>query len=198
MIESPQSLPGTEPPDVTMPDQRDAIPGQAESRPVSSEALRRSPLLACVLSIVPGLGQVYCGYYQIGFLHAIVISVLLTVLAWGRLGPATALFSVFMAFFWLYNMIDAGRRATLVNEALAGRGNFELPQDFTAPGLRGSLVGGAILIVVGLLLLARTLFGVSLEWLGDWWPVAIVLFGGYLIFKARQEKPSSPKMPIDE
>lgn len=155
---------------------------------IANDPLRRSPFLATVLSLMPGLGQVYTGYYQRGFVHAIVVAGIIALLATGSLGPMTALASVFLGFFWLYNIVDAGRRAILFNEALAGRADIELPKDFTTPGLHGTILGGSILVIVGLVLLSSTLFDVSLEWLEDWWPVAIVGFGGFLIFKAIQER----------
>lgn len=176
------------------------VPDTAESTrtPTAKDPMRRSPFLATILSFVPGLGQVYVGYYQLGFIHAIVISVILTLLATGDMGPLIPLLSVFMGFFWLYNVVDAGRRAVLVNEALAGRGDFELPKDFSTPGFRGTVLGGSILVAVGLLILSRTLFGVSLEWIGNWWPVAVVAFGAYLIFKARTDTTSRPQDSADE
>jgi len=36
----------------------------------------------------------------------------------------------------------------------------------------GSLVGGVLLIAVGLMLFAHTMFRVPLEWLAQWWPLA--------------------------
>lgn len=173
-------------------------PAQPQSTTLVNPSLRRSPFLAAALSVMPGLGQVYLGYYQIGFIHAIVVAGLLTLLATGDLGPLIPLASVFMAFFWLYNIVDAGRRAVVVNEALAGRGNIDLPENFGAPGLRGTVLGGAVLIVVGLVLLSRTLMGVSLEWLEDWWPVAIVLFGGYLIFKAKSDQVAKSSASLED
>lgn len=176
------------------------MPAPQQVPPVNgaSESLRRSPFLAAVLSLMPGLGQVYLGYYQLGFVNAVVIASLLTLLATGDLGPLTPLASVFMAFFWLYNIVDAGRRAVMVNEALAGRGSIELPKDFAAPGLKGSVMGGTILVLIGAILLGRTLLGVSLEWTEEWWPVAIVLFGGYLIYKAKSEAGSRSPDPDNE
>ena len=44
---------------------------------------------------------------------------------------------------------------------------------------------------MGLILLANTRFGVSLDWIEDWWPVAIIAFGGYLAYRAVQEKSES-------
>jgi hypothetical protein len=191
----------TEQPEPRQEPKADRSPGYAEqppTRPVGSDPLRRSPFLASILSFMPGVGQIYVGYYQLGFIHAIVFAGILALLASGDLGPLIPLLSVFLGFFWLYNVIDAGRRATLVNEALAGRGRFELPKDFTAPGLRGTVLGGSILVGVGLLILFRTLFGVSLAWVEDWWPVAIIAFGGYLIFKARSDANPGTAVSGDE
>ena len=198
MIEPTQTIEQPPQPQAPIPDQ---VPEAAEQPPrtsIANDPLRRSPFLATVLSFMPGLGQVYVGYYQLGFVHAIVFSVILALLATGDLGPLIPLLSVFLGFFWLYNVVDAGRRAILVNEALAGRGSFELPKDFTAPGLQGTLLGGGILVAIGLLILARTLFGVSLEWIESWWPVAIVAFGAYLIFKARSEDSPSPPISVED
>jgi hypothetical protein len=169
-----------------------SLPGQAPvppQVPATAQDIRvKSPAVACCLSAMPGLGQVYVGYYQRGFLHAIIVAGLISALATHDQGSLTPLFGLFLAFFWLYNMIDAARRASLYNQALAGGHEPDLPTDFESPGLRGSMVGGAVLIVVGTLLLANTRFDVSLEWLEEWWPAAIILFGAYLFFKAYQER----------
>ncbi len=151
----------------------------------------KSPALAAILSLMPGLGQVYVGYYQRGFVHAAVIAGLITTLASGAVERLVPFLSLFMAFFWLYNVIDAGRRASLYNDALAGNPSIELPQDFKSPGIRGSMVGGAAFIAVGIILLLHTRFGVSLDWVEEWWPVAPILFGVYLLVRAIQERRTS-------
>ena len=168
----------------SVPPQQAAAPAPAAGY---SDSRRKSPFLASVLSAMPGLGQVYVGYYQRGFIHAIVAAVSVTLLA-SPLGSLTPLVAIFLAFFWLYNVVDAGRRAALYNYALEGGKELELPDDFQFPGLRGSLVGGVTLVVVGLTLLANTRFDLSLAWVEEWWPMAIVAFGGYLVYKAIQEK----------
>lgn len=182
------------------PVQPDTVSQAPVAQPASlaNEARRRSPFLAAVLSTMPGLGQVYLGYYQLGFVHVVVFAGILALLAAGDLGPLIPLASVFLGFFWLYNVVDAARRAVLVNEALAGRSNIELPEDYAAPGLKGSVLGGAILVLVGLVLLSRTLFGVSLEWLENWWPVAIVLFGAFLIYKAKSDSTTADAETTDD
>jgi len=171
--------------------------------PGLSDPRRKSPALASILSVVPGLGQIYTGYYSRGFVHAIVVGSIIAILNWTEggppaaagtihgpspAGPLTPLLVTFMVFFWLYNIIDAGRRAALYNYALAGMANIELPEDFTKSGIGGSLVGGAVLVLAGIVALSHTLLGLSLDWLRFWWPVAPVAFGIYLIAKAVSEK----------
>ena len=148
----------------------------------------KSPALAAILSMMPGLGQVYIGYYQRGFVHILVIASIIAILASGHLVALIPLLALFMAFFWCYNMIDAARRAALYNEVLAGRPVIDLPKDFSMPGIRGSIFGGVLMILIGFVLLLNTRFGVSLAWLEEWWPVVPMLFGGYLLFRALQER----------
>jgi TM2 domain-containing membrane protein YozV len=168
------------------PAQAPAAPAQpAAAAPTLSPAFndprRKKPFLASVLSIMPGLGQVYVGYYKRGFIHAITVALLITFLT-AQIVPLIPLAAIF------YNIVDAGRRASLYNQALAGGTAVELPDDFETPSLGGSLAGGAALVIIGVILLSYTMFGVSLQWLESWWPVALIGFGGYLVYKAMQEK----------
>ncbi len=162
-------------------------PGHAQAR----DPRAKSPTIAAILSMLPGLGQVYVGYYQRGFIHILVVGSLISLLSSGILWALTPLFGLFMAFFWLYNMIDAARRATLYNEALAGRPGIELPEDFNFKGIKGSILGGWVLVIVGIMLLLNTLFGVSLDWLEYWWPVIPILIGAYLLYRAVQDRKES-------
>ena len=145
---------------------------------------RKSPVLACFLSAMPGLGQIYVGYYRRGFVHAIVVGTLITLIASNGVRGLEPFFGLFLGFFWLYNVIDAGRRAALYNYALEGIGRVELPEDLAAFGMRGSILGGLALIGLGSILLSNTLFDYSLRWLEDYWPLAPILFGVYLVGKA--------------
>lgn len=153
---------------------------------------RKSPVLALVLSAMPGLGQVYVGYYRQGFTNALIVALLVAILSSNVLRSAEPLFALFLGFFWLFNVIDAWRRAVFYNNALAGIGPATLPEEFPVGGRQGSLVGGAALIVVGLVLLSHTLFGIPLDWLERWWPAAFLIVGGWLIYQhvaSRNEPP---------
>lgn len=144
---------------------------------------RKSPILALVLSAMPGLGQVYVGYYQQGFTNVLVVASVIALLNFSVLSDgAAAFFGLFLAFYWLFNMVDAWRRAVFYNNALAGIAPGTLPSDFPAVSGRGSLAGGLALVILGVVLLSNTLFGMSLDWLEQWWPVAFIAVGVWLIY----------------
>ena len=63
---------------------------------------------------------------------------------------------------------------------------IELPRDFSVPRF-GSIFGGLALLLFGLLLLMHTKFEMSLVWVKDWWPVAPILFGAYLLVRGIQD-----------
>ena len=146
----------------------------------------KSPLLATLLSFFPGLGQVYVGYYQRGFTHSIIAAVTITALSNG-MGPLQPMFGVLLAFFWIYNIIDAGRRASLYNQAVDGVNSIEMPEDMKL-GEGGSMVGGVLLVGIGTILFLYTRFDVSMLWLEEWWPLGAVALGAYLIYKSRENK----------
>ena len=151
---------------------------------------RKSPMLACLLSLMPGVGQIYVGYYKLGFIHNLIFGVTIALLTGARgPNPLLPVLGIFLAFFFVYNVVDAGRRANLYNLALDGMEGIEMPSmSMTMPSFGGSIGGGVALIVVGVILLANTRFGISLEWIEEWWPLAPIGVGAYLLAKAVQER----------
>lgn len=141
---------------------------------------RKSPALAGVLSLFPGLGQVYVGYYQQGFTNSLIVATAITLLNVG-MGDLDPLVALFMTFFWLYNVIDAVRRAALYNLAARGAKEAIALPEMPRAQRHGSLLGGIVLIVAGTILFTNTRLGYSLYWLEEWWPLAAVGLGIYLI-----------------
>lgn len=147
---------------------------------------RKSPLAAAVLSALPGLGQVYVGYYQRGFVNIAVAATTIMMLNMRGFRGLEPLLGVFLAFFWIYNMIDATRCAQAVNRGVESGVQPELPQLPAAVG-GGSVFAGSLLVGIGLLILGRTVLGFSLEWLAEWWPILLIVFGVRMILTGRRK-----------
>jgi hypothetical protein len=155
------------------------------------ESRRKSPALASVLSLAPGLGQVYLGYYMRGFAHLGVVAFVISLLAEGNIPDFMyPLLGLFLPFFWLYNIVDAGRRAAYCNQVLDGSGE-ELQAEFDMPQRSGSMGGGLALILGGTAMLLHLQFDWSLEWLETWWPILPVMIGIYLFLKGLRERAES-------
>ena len=183
-MSSPEPVPFTPPadPSPSVLSEPGSFPARGATTLYQEDPRLRSVALATLLSLVPGLGQVYLGYIQQGFINALTVASLITLLTVDA-GTFTPLLALFMAFFWLYNIVDANRRAILLNQRVLGLAPGELPED-ASPALQGSVFGGLILIVGGVLALAHIRFGLSMAWVERWWPLAIVGLGIHLIWKA--------------
>jgi len=94
-----------------------------------------------------------------------------------------------LGFVWLYGIIDGAHRAQSVNRHLDGFGEEPLPAGSELPG-GGSVFGGAVLVILGLIILLHTRFDMSLQWLADWWPVLMIGGGVWLIWQARRDRKS--------
>ncbi len=149
---------------------------------------RKSQALAGLLSALPGLGQVYVGYYRRGFTNLIVIGIVITLLTVQEAKTLEPLLGLFLAFFWLYNIIDAVRLAGLYNDVVAGFGPEDLRRELVLTGARGSVGGGVALLALGLLMLLHTLFGLPLDWLKSWWPIVPIGFGAYLLWQGVRDR----------
>ena len=151
---------------------------------------RKSPFLASLLSVLPGLGQVYVGYYRRGFINILTVGTVITLLFnTPEEFPLNPLFGLFLAFFEFYNIIDAGRRASLFNLSLEGIEQIDLPDELTNKPftINGSYLLGSVLLIIGIVALSNTVFGYSLNWLEDWWPLAPIGFGIYLVYMAYKD-----------
>jgi hypothetical protein len=160
-------------------------PPHDPGRSTAGPADRKSPLAAVVLSALPGLGQVYVGYYQRGFVHILVVVTTIFLLNQWELQEFQPLLGPFLAFFWIYNMIDAARCANAVNRGAESGIQPELPELPSGVG-GGSVFAGGVLVAIGVLILGRTVLGFSLAWLAAWWPVFLIIFGVRLIVTGRR------------
>ena len=172
----------------TMPTPADGYAPQERRNLYLDDPRRKREVLAVLLSLMPGLGQVYVGYYRHGFAYVATVASLIALLSGGHMHRLEPALGMFLAFFWLYNLVDAYRRASLYNQALSGLRPMDLPEDQMNAPWRGSFAGGTALVLIGLVAFANTMFGVSLEWLERWWPMAVVALGVWLIYNAIQTR----------
>jgi TM2 domain-containing membrane protein YozV len=153
---------------------------------------RKSAGLAAVLSIFPGLGQIYVGAIRRGFTYAAIFGGLIVLLSSGAARGIEPAVGIMMAFFYFYNLIDAARMANLFNEMASGITPEEWRRDFLAGvGQRGSIGGGLALLVGGVLFLLHTWFDVSLEWISEWWPLLPVGVGAWLLWAGIRDRARS-------
>jgi hypothetical protein len=63
--------------------------------------------------------------------------------------------------------------------ALEGIENMSLPKPGTQ-GAHGSIIGGAVLVLLGTVVLLSIHTELSMDWFGDWWPLGLVALGVYV------------------
>ena len=164
------------------------MPAALPSRGYYRDPRLKSPVFAAILSLMPGLGQIYLGFTRLGFAHGLSAAVLVGLMASNRLGLLEPLVGFGMGFFWLYNVVDAHRRALLLNEALMRLEPSEVPDDLGALPVGARLALGLGLILVGGLSFLSRFFGISFAFLLDWWPLALVALGIYLTLRAVKDR----------
>jgi hypothetical protein len=122
-----------------------------------------------------------------GFISIFIAAGTISILASSLMNGAEPFFGIFLGFFWIFQMIDANRRAHFFNRVKAGLSGDDIPEGFEMPKTGGSVLGGAILIVLGVLFILDLNFDVSLEWITGWWPMVLILGGVYLVYQARKK-----------
>ncbi|HXB55757.1 MAG TPA: DUF5668 domain-containing protein [Vicinamibacteria bacterium] len=132
----------------------------------------KSPGLALFLSLFPGLGQIYNGQpaKAVAFFFAWVGSI------YGTAAVNPFPFAFLIPFVYLYNLVDAFRTATLINDRHAG-GTTEVEETG-----RESPAWGASLVLGGLLLLANNLGWLDLISLQRFWPLLLIAAGVLFIY----------------
>jgi hypothetical protein len=174
-----QTHSGSTEPETPIPAQSPALPAAAEPPPF---LLRKNPGLAALLSLVPGMGNIYNGLYLRGITFFLVITSLIAITV--RDHP---LFGMAIAFFWIFNVLDAYRQATLINYGYAqDLGLLDMPQHPRAG--QGGLTAGILLTLIGLFAVCDRYFDIRLDWLFDLWPFALVVGGAWLIWGAIRDR----------
>ena len=158
---------------------------------------RKSPGLAGFLSCFPGLGHIYLGLYQRGFIIGGAFVLLIALTSHGHGGE---FFGPLIAFIWFFGIIDAVRQAKAINRGQIAESGFAGSEAaIKAPGA-GGLLWGVILVGLGSLWLIDRYFDIDWSFMDEWGaPAAFILLGLILIVghirKRRREHESQAGMP---
>lgn len=175
---------------IPSPSPEDPSPIHPPNPAASSGPAAKRPILAALFSLFPGMGHVYNGLYLRGLVFFLLIASLMALIVRGH-----ALMGFTLAFFWLFNILDAYRQAVLINYGYAlDLGLTDLPR-YPRAGQAGT-VAGVLLVLIGLFALADRYLAINLDWIFDLWPVGLILAGAWLIvgaFRDRRRTQDGPR-----
>ncbi len=142
---------------------------------------KTSPLVAALLSIVPGLGAAYNGQTSKAIMHFTIFA---SFFQMATVTDGVAFFILGALGMWFYSIIDAYRTAQLMRAGLASGAEY----DAITRRLYGNpLAWGATLVLLGIIFLLHTMFGIRLP-VREFLPIALVLIGIYMIFERTQRR----------
>src|SRR3954469_22640032 len=168
-----------------------AVPPPAYASAPASNAPRVSrgpnPAIAGILSILPGLGAVYCGEVMRGVMQISIYAALIFALTnfGGGLEPV---FGLAIAFWYIYQIIDSVRLARAKQMGVPAPDPFGLSSpewvgSFRATG-KGLPSGAMFLVFLGFLFLLGNVF--SFHFISRGWPLILVYLGAMRIVQSRQ------------
>jgi hypothetical protein len=130
-----------------------------------------------------GVGAVYCSQYAKGLAHLLVFALL--IFGADHAGSYDWVFGIGIAFFYVYQIIDAVRTARALQEGQPAPDPLGLGQTFSMGEKFDSgkvPVGAVILIGLGVLFLLHTM-GIMEYGFDRFWPLLLIFFGGWLFYR---------------
>ncbi len=150
-----------------------------EERTVVPQSPPKSPGMAGFLGIFPfGAGAFYNGQRAKALLYLIVFAGLINAMDRHGSGAFVPLLFVGFIFFQFFDNIQSARAINAAAAKSPEAGPLPLQEDIVASG---SIFWGALLIVVGVLLILANFEIVSYGKLADFWPVAVIVIGLKLV-----------------
>jgi hypothetical protein len=130
-----------------------------------------------------GVGAVYCSQYAKGLAHLLIFALL--IFGADHAGSWDALFGIGIAFFYVYQIMDAVRTAKAIQMGQPAPDPLGLAQTFGA-GQKfeaGKVpVGAVVLIGLGVLFLLHTM-GFWEYGFDRYWPLIIIFVGGWMFYR---------------
>jgi hypothetical protein len=130
-----------------------------------------------------GVGAVYCSQYAKGLAHLVIFALLIFganhAESWGWL------FGIGIAFFYVYQIIDAVRTAHAIQAGQPAPDPLGLGQSFSMGEKFDSgkvPVGAVVLIGLGVLFLLHTM-GVMVNGFERFWPLILIVLGAWMFYR---------------
>ncbi len=141
-----------------------------------------SALLSFIFGCIPGLGAVYNGQYVKGLIHILMFGSLLTVVVEGQVQELYGLLVPLLAFLILYQPFEAMRTARALRRG-------EEVNEFSGIidlmfGDAPSIAGGVFCTALGVVFFLHALDIWELNDVLPFWPLLLIAFGVYRLFRA--------------
>jgi LiaI-LiaF-like transmembrane region len=143
---------------------------------------RKSSFLAGLLAaIFPfGVGAFYNGETLKGFIYLVVLGGLISLQHHGGSQPFAG---ILLAGFYFFQIIDSVGAANRINRRALTGGEVEEEETLSTEVIKsGSVFWGALLILIGAVLLLGNFGIISYRAIFDFWPVVVIVIGAKLIF----------------
>ncbi len=137
---------------------------------------RKSPSLAAILSIVPGLGAIYNGQILKGISFILIFASLVGLEDYAR-NFENIIFGLMIAGFYLYMIIDSYNSARAINLGLEDV--FSYPKE-------GSTLFGITLLFLGIAFLLANFGVIEYEHIVKLWPLIFIIIGAKMIYNWRK------------
>lgn len=155
---------------------------QHGSRYNAGEKPKSNSHVAALCALLPGMGAIYNRQNIKAVVHFASIIGLLQLT---HVRVLSAVFALAAVLFYVYSIIDAYRTAQLIS---AGESPEADEERFKQALVKRAPVVGVVLIVAGLLLVVQLVRPLSFITYARLLPVALILFGGYLLTRYFKRK----------
>ena len=139
-----------------------------------------SPGLAFFLGWIPGVGAIYNGQYAKGLVHAVLWGILVSITSSGAARGMEPVFGILITVWMFYMAFEAYHTA---RKRRMGEPVDEYSSLLDLSGNKNNVpVAALALIVLGILLLLRTLGILEFDYIVRYWPVSLIVVGIYMLY----------------
>jgi TM2 domain-containing membrane protein YozV len=150
-----------------------------------------SPGLAFLLGLMPGVGAIYNGQYAKGLVHVLILGLLISIMSSGASNGLEPLFGMILGVFYFYMAFEAYHTA---RKRMMGEPVDEFSSLVQVKSGPGSLpVLPIVLIGLGVLFLLNNLELLRLRAVLRYWPVVLIVAGGWMLYARLTDGAAAPK-----